>query len=89
MLPGNGELRMDCLKEFREHPAAAGQTYLQHMGFAVRFGLRMLAGGAAAIVHGLVPCWFQTTGSRAVKALHGRLQQRDEREGHAPAREAG
>jgi hypothetical protein len=49
----------------------------------------MLVGGAAAIVHGLVPCWFQTTGSRTVKALHGRLQQRDEREGHAPAREAG
>jgi hypothetical protein len=77
MLAGYEESRMECLREFREHPAAAGQTYLQHMGFAVRFGLRMLVGGSAAIVHGLVPCWFQTTGSRTVQALHGRLQHRD------------
>jgi len=68
---------MECLRAFHEHPAAAGQTYLQHVGFAVRFGLCMVGGGVAAIVHGLIPCWFPTTASRTVNALHGRLQRRD------------
>lgn len=83
---------MECLRAFHAHPATAGQTYLQHMGFAVRFGLSLLGAGAAAIVHGLVPCWFQTTASRTVKMLYGRLHDRasepDARLTPRPPREA-
>jgi hypothetical protein len=67
---------MGCLAQFRDHPAAAGQTYLQHMAFAAGFGARMIVGGAAAIVHAFVPCWFQTTASRAVRDLHAQIGTR-------------
>ena len=36
---------------FTAHPASVGETYLQHMRFAFRFGTRMVTGGIAAIVH--------------------------------------
>jgi hypothetical protein len=58
---------------FLDHPAAVGETYLQHLGVASRFGLTMIAGGAASLVHAVVPTLFQTTGSRTVIGLHARL----------------
>lgn len=67
---------MNCLSEFRAHPAAVGQTYLQHLLFALRFGGRMLVGGIAALLHAFVPCWFPTTASRTVAELHARIGSR-------------
>ena len=49
---------------FTAHPAAVGETYLQHFAFAFRFGTRMLAGGAAATIHSVFPFLFVTTASR-------------------------
>lgn len=49
---------------FTEHPASVGETYLQHMRFAFRFGRRMLAGGAAAVIHSVFPFLCVTTASR-------------------------
>jgi hypothetical protein len=49
---------------FTSHPAAVGESYLQHMRFAFRFGFRMLTGGAAAVVHSVFPFLCVTTASR-------------------------
>ncbi len=49
---------------FTEHPASVGETYLQHMRFAFRFGTRMLTGGAAALIHSIFPFVCVTTASR-------------------------
>jgi len=49
---------------FTEHPASVGETYLQHMCFAFRFGLRMLTGGLAAVIHSVFPFVCVTTASR-------------------------
>jgi len=49
---------------FTAHPASVGETYLQHMRFAFRFGSRMLSGGAAAVIHSIFPFLFVTTASR-------------------------
>ena len=49
---------------FTSHPASVGETYLQHLAFAFRFGTRMLAGGAAATIHSVFPFLFVTTASR-------------------------
>lgn len=58
---------------FLDHPDAVGESYGRHLLVASRFGLTMIAGGAACLVHALVPALFQTTGSGTVKRLHGRL----------------
>ena len=60
---------------FLDHPKSVGETYGQHLRFAGRFGLTMIGGGIAAIVHGLVPAAFSTTGSRALARLNARLEQ--------------
>ena len=49
---------------FTAHPASVGESYLQHLRFAFRFGSRMLAGGAAAVLHSIFPFLFVTTASR-------------------------
>ncbi|QQS11999.1 MAG: hypothetical protein IPK81_21125 [Rhodospirillales bacterium] len=58
------------LDAFTAHPRAVGETYAQHLGMASGFGLRMIAGGVACLLHGLLPFLFTTTGSRAIRALH-------------------
>ncbi len=68
------------LKRFAEHPAAVGETYLQHMAAAVSFGSDMLIAGIACIAHGVFPFLFVHTGSNAVRRLHQRMiEQRDRR----------
>jgi hypothetical protein len=49
---------------FTVHPASVGETYLEHMRFARRYGGRMLLGGAAAVIHSVFPFLFVTTASR-------------------------
>ncbi len=60
---------------FTAHPRAVGETYLQHAFFACRYGLKMLAGGAAAVVHGVFPFLFETTGSRITRELNTTLDK--------------
>jgi Family of unknown function (DUF6356) len=58
---------------FTEHPASVGETYGEHFVFAVTLGSRMVVGGLACIVHGVVPEVCKTTGSRTIRALALRL----------------
>ena len=59
---------------FTAHPHSVGETYPQHCAFACRYGARMALGGLAAIVHGLMPFLFQTTGSRITRELAATLE---------------
>jgi len=54
---------------------AVGTDELQHGFFACRYGLKMLAGGAAALVHGVFPFLFETTGSRITRELGATLDK--------------
>ena len=49
---------------FTAHPASVNETYFEHFGFALGFGLKMLAGGLAAVVHAVFPFLFVTTAGR-------------------------
>ena len=49
---------------FTAHPHNVNETYLEHLGFALRFGLKMTWGGVAAVVHALLPFLFVTTAGR-------------------------
>ena len=67
--------REDALirRAFIEHPASVGETYGQHLAHASGFGLRMILGGIACMIHGLLPFLFVKTGSRQIESLHGRM----------------
>ncbi len=76
---------MDWKSSFTEHPASVGETYTEHMEMAGGFGIRMLLGGAACLVHAILPFLFVKTGSSIIAGLHDRMVvNRDRR---LPARE--
>ena len=58
---------------FLEHPKSVGETYLVHQRKAFGFGVSMILGGLACLVHGLVPAMFLHTGSSTVSRLHQRM----------------
>ena len=51
-------------------------VFLEHFGIAFRFGLTMLSGGFACLVHALFPKLFERTGSAAVKRLYSEMLAR-------------
>ena len=61
---------------FTRHPASVDESYLEHMGFAAWFAGRLLAAGAAALVHAVLPFLFETTASRIIRELHTRIETR-------------
>ncbi len=60
---------------FTAHPNDVGETYLQHAGFALRYGAKMTLGGIAALAHGLFPFLFRTTASRITDELAETLRR--------------
>ena len=60
-------------RAFTEHPASVGETYGQHFAHATGFGVRMVLGGLACILHGVLPFLFVKTGSKQIETLHGRM----------------
>jgi hypothetical protein len=55
---------------FLSHPRSVGETWAEHAVMATRFGLAMLAGGLACLLHALVPGLCVRTGSRTIERLH-------------------
>ena len=64
---------------FTQHPNEVGESYAAHFVNASAFGLRMLAGGAAVLVHAIFPFLFVQTGSRTMDKLHRRMTGRSDR----------
>ena len=58
---------------FTDHPASVGESYSEHLGHAVYFGLRMVFAGLACLVHAVLPFLFVRTGSRAITELNDRM----------------
>lgn len=61
---------------FHDHPAAIGESYGEHMGFAFGFGWRLMKAALAAFVHGLVPGLCETTASSAVLGMNDEIRAR-------------
>jgi hypothetical protein len=61
------------------HLDETGEGYGEHCGKAAGFGLRMIGGGLACLVHAICPFLFEQTGSDAVRRLHGTLCKRADR----------
>ena len=58
---------------FSEHPAEVGESYGEHFRAAGGFGVRMIGGGIACVVHAIVPGLFITTGSGTVNRLYQQM----------------
>lgn len=61
---------------FTDHPASVGETYFEHMGFALRFSQRLFGASLAALMHAFLPFLFEKTASNVVARLHERLTNR-------------
>ncbi len=58
---------------FTEHPNSVNETYAQHMAMSASFGVAMLCGAFAAMVHAIFPFLFEKTGSAIITRLHDRM----------------
>ncbi|MEM6661536.1 MAG: DUF6356 family protein [Pseudomonadota bacterium] len=63
-------------RHFTEHPASVGESYLQHLGFALWFAANLAWAALAALMHALLPFTFQKTGSRIIAKLYARTHNR-------------
>lgn len=61
---------------FLSHPRSVGESYGEHAATAARFGVTMIVGGAACLVHAIVPALFVRTASDAVKRLYAQMMAR-------------
>jgi Family of unknown function (DUF6356) len=60
----------------KKHLAAADETYLEHLRFALLVGLIAMAAGLACIVHAILPAFCQKTCSRTVEQLQQLFESR-------------
>lgn len=60
-------------RAFTEHPASVGESYFEHMVMAFGFGAKMVASGAACLLHGVFPFLFVRTGRSCIEDLHYRM----------------
>jgi len=58
---------------FQRHPRTVGETYLEHLVVAATFGVLMIGGGLACLVHAVIPDVFEHTGSRVIGMLNTRM----------------
>ena len=70
---GNGLIR----RLFTNHPRSVGETYLEHMGFAMGVAGSLFLAGAAAFIHALVPALCQTSASKRITRLAMKVTPRE------------
>jgi hypothetical protein len=61
---------------FLSHPRSVGESYGEHAATAARFGITMMIGGAACVVHAFIPAVFPRTASDRVKKLYTQMKAR-------------
>lgn len=71
------------MRFFTEHPASVGESYAEHLSVATGFGLLMIGGGLACVVHGFLPGLFVRTGSETVRKLNDRMVEQRRRKAEA------
>jgi hypothetical protein len=67
---------------FTQHPNAIDETYLEHMGNALKFSFTFLQLAVIAYIHAFLPMLFTNTGSEKVQELNKLMLKRKEQEYH-------
>lgn len=53
----------------KKHLSHVDEGYFEHQLVAFRYGINCIIAGIAALIHGFVPAWFETSASNRVKRL--------------------
>jgi len=61
---------MNLYQKWNHHLKENNMTYIEHMIFALYYGVLCLVAGLTLIIHSILPCFFQTAGSDLVKKLN-------------------
>lgn len=61
---------------FIEHPRSLGMTWAGHGAGAIAIGVKLIAAGAACLVHALVPGWFTQTAGKTIAGMYDHMQRR-------------
>ena len=64
------------LKRSKAHLATAGETYFQHLRFALLVGFITVGAGLACIIHAIVPAFCEKTCSRTLGQLNALFADR-------------
>lgn len=66
------KLHQSWIKHLKEN----NMTYIEHLIFALYHGMLCLYAGLTLILHAILPCFFQTTGSDLVTKMSRRFKKR-------------
>jgi Family of unknown function (DUF6356) len=58
---------------FTRHPSNVGESYWQHLCVAMSFAFSLFGAACAALVHAVLPAFFEKTASQKIIRLHDRL----------------
>ena len=61
----------------KKHLHDAGESYTQHLLFALSIAMKMLVAGMQCFLHALIPRIFKASGSNAIKELYNRINNRN------------
>jgi len=63
-------------KSISGHLDEVGESYGEHFRHAASFGVKMILGGLACLVHAVCPFLCEKTGSETIRGLHRRMAPR-------------
>jgi hypothetical protein len=61
---------------FLSHPQTVDESYGEHFCFALGFAASLFGAACAALIHAIIPCLFETTASRMIRAMHEGIVRR-------------
>ena len=61
----------------KKHLHDAGESYTQHLLFALNIAMKMLVAGMQCFLHALIPGIFKASGSNTIKELYNRINNRN------------
>lgn len=61
------------MSKLDQHLKEVDESYLEHMVNAGGFGLKMMVGGLACLIHAVAPFACVKTGSQCITELHSKM----------------
>jgi hypothetical protein len=69
---------MNLYKKWLQHLKENNMTYIEHLIFALYYGILCLYAGFTLVIHSILPCFYKTTGSDLVTKMSRRFKRRNE-----------